>query len=267
MMRLVFWVRIYLRLQVAHLLARLEYEADFWLGLVGAFLTQFAGVAFAWVLFQQVPTLHGWTLEEVACLYALVLIPRGLVELFCDGSWQLRQLVNSGQFDRLLVRPLPPVLQLMAQASSIHGLGSVLLGAFILFEALSRLGLSLDAARLMLLMGTIAGAATMIAALNLLTNSVAFWELHLSGSFPALALNLAELAKYPMTLYGRFLRLFLTAALPLAFISYYPALILLRKEAPDAWLGWCSPVAGPLFAGVAALFWRAGLRRYQGAGH
>lgn len=156
---------------------------------------------------------------------------------------------------------------MIAQASSIHGLGSILLGAIVLARASAALHLVWDPMRAAYLLAVLASSVVMIGALNLATNCIAFWEPSSSGTFPFLAQNILEMAKFPLTLYGRFVQLLLTWVLPFAFVSYYPGLVLLGKSSALPALGILAPFAGPVVAAVAALVWRRGLMRYQGAGH
>jgi ABC-2 type transport system permease protein len=54
-----------------------------------------------------------------------------------------------------------------------------------------------------------------------------------------------------------------------AFVSYLPALALLGRPDPlgvPGWLRWCSPLVALLAAGLAALFWRTGVRHYRSTG-
>ncbi len=259
--------RIYARLQALHLRTFLEYEADFWIGILGTVLTHGAGIVFLWAFFSRVPTVGGWTAWQIAFLYALSIIPRGLVEVLCDGQWQLRALVNTGEFDRLLLRPLSPALQVVAQEASIHGFGSILLGAIVLARASVALHLAWDPARAAYLLAVLGSSVVMIGALNLATNCVAFWEPSATGTFPFLVQNVLELAKFPLTLYGRLVQVLLTWALPFAFVSYYPGLVLLGRPSPMPALGVLAPLSGPAVAIVASLVWRRGVARYQGAGH
>src|SRR5438046_55514 len=108
-------LRLYYKLQLLQVHIQLEYRADFWIGIFGMALTQGAGLVFIWAVFQRVPQVGGWTIWEIALLYSLTVIPKGLAELFFDGQWQLRLLVNKGEFDRLLVRPLSPIFKVITQ--------------------------------------------------------------------------------------------------------------------------------------------------------
>ena len=53
-------LRIYSRLLALHLRTALEYEADFWIGIVGMGLTHVTGFVFVWTFFQNVPVVAGW---------------------------------------------------------------------------------------------------------------------------------------------------------------------------------------------------------------
>ncbi|HJZ48810.1 MAG TPA: ABC-2 family transporter protein [Roseiflexaceae bacterium] len=107
----------------------------------------------------------------------------------------------------------------------------------------------------------------LIGAINLATNCIAFWEPSSSSSFPFMVQNFLELAKFPLSLYDRFVQGLVTWVLPFAFVSYYPGIVLLGKPAASPWLGCLAPLAGPAVALITTLIWRAGLRRYQGTGH
>ncbi len=264
--RLVHTLRIYGKLELLHLRVHLEYEADFWIGLVGSTLQAATGFVFVWVLLSRVPQVAGWTLWEVAFLYALVITARGFREVLCDGVWALRRLVNGGEFDRILVRPISPVLQVITQMSAIFGFGGVLLGLWIIARASSELGLAWDAGRVAFVCLSIVSSVMIIGAIDLATNCIAFWEPASTSSFPFLVFSFSEFAKYPLTLYGRLVQVFLTWVLPFAFVSYYPGSVLLGKPVEPAWLGWLSPLAGPIAALAAGVVWQASLRRYQGTG-
>lgn len=264
--RATFSIRLYLRLVFVHHRALLEYRADFWIGILGAALTNGAPLLFVWAVFLNVPDIAGWRAWEVALLYGLAVAPRGLVELIADGQWALRILVNRGDFDRLLVRPVSPVLQVLTWFSSIHGIGSLSLGLVVITRAQVELQLDWSTSQWLMLCATILGSSVLIAAINLATNCIAFWEPAANSAFPFLVVNTLEFAKYPISLYAIPIQALLTFVLPFAFISYFPAVILLDKNSTWSWIGYLTPAVGLLVAGAAAVVWRRGLRRYHSSG-
>lgn len=266
-MSLTRYTRIFLRLQLVRLRTQLEYEADFWLGIAGVLLTQLANFTFVWVIFSQVPRLAGWNLWEAAFLYALLIMPRGLVDLFCDGAWHTPWQVNSGSFDRILLRPVPVFLQVFSLSSRIHGLGHLILGITLLVAASSQLPLSWTPLRLLMLIGVLINSLLILGSMVLVANSSAFWEKSGNNAFAIFVSSMTDVVQVPLTIYGQVLQVLLTWILPFAFVSYYPACLLLGRLVDPPWLLWLIPLSGPLTALVGLKLWRLGVSRYESVGH
>ncbi|QRK08647.1 ABC-2 family transporter protein [Archangium violaceum] len=264
--RLAHWMWIYYRLQVLHLRVQLEYEADFWLGIIAMVLRHVTGFIFLWAVFRHVPQVQGWTQWEMLFLYALAIIPIGLVELFYDGPWELAALVNQGELDGLLLRPMPAALQVICQGSSLHGLGSVVLGLVLLGRAVSELNLALSPWQYVFLVASMVGATLLIGSLNFMAHCVVFWEPDTSMQLPVLVQEMATIARYPLSLYDRLLRLVTTWVLPFAFVSYFPGTVLLHRPEANPWLGYGAPLVGVAVTCVAGAVWTRCLAHYQGVG-
>jgi ABC-2 type transport system permease protein len=74
---------------------------------------------------------------------------------------------------------------------------------------------------------------------------------------------------YPIDIFGKAFRVIVTGLIPVAFMNYYPALMLLDKldrESPWWWLGYMSPIVALLLVGITAGVWRLALRRYSSSG-
>lgn len=265
--RLTYGLRIYGKLQLLHTRAHLEYEADFWVGILGVALRHAAGFVFVWTLFGRVKEIQGWSFWEIVFLYGLSIVPLGLVEIFYDGQWQLRQLVRLGELDRLLVRPVSPALQVITQLCSIHGFGSVLLGSTLLIRSGSVLDLEWGAGEFAYLIVTLVSSVLLIGSLNYISNCVAFFDPGANVAVPLLVQTTTEFAKFPLELYGRLVQVLITWILPLTFVSYFPGRLLLHKAGDGLWLGVMSPFVGPLLVVITAWVWRKSLGLYQGVGH
>jgi len=218
--------RLYFILQLAQLRAAVEYRADFWIGIVGAMLQQAAGLVFISALFAQIPEIEGWTVWNVAILYGLAMIPKGITELLCDGPWMLRSKVNTGEFDRVLVRPVSPALQSATAIASIHGLGQLVLGLIVLWLGMSRSAIAVAWWTLPVLLMTIAAATAMIGALNYAINMIGFWEPSAQSALPTMIALMIDFAKFPLDVFTLVIRGLVTVVIPYAFISYFPALLL-----------------------------------------
>lgn len=47
----------------------LQSKVDFLMGLFGFFFTQIMGIAFLYLVFQQIPALQGWTFDQLVFIY------------------------------------------------------------------------------------------------------------------------------------------------------------------------------------------------------
>jgi len=259
--------RLYLKLQLIQLRTAVEYRADFWIGILGASLMHGAGLVFVTALFGQIDELGGWSAWEVAVLYGLTLIPAGLRELFCDGPWLLRQLVNSGEFDRLLVRPVSPAMQAATRLASIHGVGQLSLGLTLLFLGTSRSGMDWTPWKAGFLLISVISSFGLLIAIGFLVNMTGFWEPSAQSAIPTAYAMLIDFAKFPLDIYSTVIKGLVTVVAPYAFISYFPALVLLGKDSPWRWLGFTSPLVTLLAVYGTARLWHRALDRYQGVGH
>lgn len=259
--------RLYLRLQFVQLRTVVEYRGDFWIGILGAALDQLGGLLFIWAFFGHIPEIKGWTVWQVAMLYGLALLPKGLTELFCDGPWTIRAKVNSGEFDRILVRPISPALQTATAIASIHGLGQVGLGTAILYLGASRAGIDWNPWKVIFLVIVLGCSTVMIGAINYLVNMIGFWEPSAQSAIPTMYARMIDFAKFPLDIYNIVIRLIVTVLAPFAFVSYFPALVLMEKDTNWKWLGYAAPLATLTVVFVVRWLWDKALRRYQGVGH
>ncbi|KXT93504.1 ABC-type multidrug transport system, permease component [Streptococcus mitis] len=107
----------------------MEYKVDFVVGVLGVFLTQGLNLLFLNVIFQHIPSLEGWTFQEIAFIYGFSLIPKGFDHLFFDNLWALGQrLVRKGEFDKYLTRPINPLFHILVETFQIDALGELLVG-------------------------------------------------------------------------------------------------------------------------------------------
>lgn len=260
-------LRIYFKLQLMQIRTTIEYAADFWIGILGAMMLQISGLVFISALFTQIPEVAGWSLWNIVLLYGLATVPTGLRELFTDGFWALRFRINTGEFDRVLVRPVHPILQSATAMASIHGFGGVILGSTLITLGLSRSDVAIQWWTVPYLLLVILSSAVLAGSIALLINLIGFWEPSAQSALPTMLGLFIDFAKFPLEIYNNVIRGIVTVILPYAFISYFPALVLLDRDSPWKWLGWLTPLAAVWMVLLSRWVWGKGLARYQGVGH
>ena len=243
-------------------------KVDFLMGLFGFFFTQISGILFLYLVFEQIPNLQGWTLEQLVFIYGFAQIPRGIDHLFTDNIWLVAwRLVINGDFDRYMLRPMNVFFQVIAEKLQPDALGELLVGTILVAYSALKGVVVLDAVHIVLFAVSVLAGALIYTSIKLLFASLAFW-IKRSGPFLQLAYEMAEFAKYPTEIYAKALRFVITWVIPFAFVAYLPAGYFL-----GAGNGNHMGVIG-IECAIAAVFWliayavfRKGISIYESAGN
>ncbi|HEY8598674.1 MAG TPA: ABC-2 family transporter protein, partial [Thermomicrobiales bacterium] len=119
-----------------------QYRADFALVIAGAVIRDGASLLFLGIIFGRIPALAGWSLNELLLAYGLLAAGGYLGSIFLNSPHSLSWYVQVGKFDVLLIRPAPPLFQLISeQPFNITFIGNFLVGVGTVGVALARSGL------------------------------------------------------------------------------------------------------------------------------
>jgi ABC-2 type transport system permease protein len=106
-------------------------------------------------------------------------------------------------------------------------------------------------------------------AIFVLGGTFCFWTVQAKEATHVLTYGGDAFAAWPLDIYHGAVRRFFTFVVPLAFVSYEPALFLLGRPDPlglPAAAKLMSPLAAVIMAVVARLGWQLGIRHYQSTG-
>jgi ABC-2 type transport system permease protein len=103
----------------------------------------------------------------------------------------------------------------------------------------------------------------MIAIMNAAA-ATCFWIQH-SGYVMVIMFRFKDYAKYPASIFDGIFKIVFTFIIPIAFIAYYPALVILRPDEVPL-LSTLSPFIGAFFFWLSYKFWMYGARKYSGTG-
>ncbi|HEV8229246.1 MAG TPA: ABC-2 family transporter protein [Candidatus Limnocylindria bacterium] len=262
--------RIYLALMSAGLRGELQYRANFVAWVVTGVVYQLTGFVFIWVVLARFQSIAGWTLGEVAFLYGLRLLGHGAHLLIFGYFHRIEWLVREGEFDRFLVRPVPALMQVIVHRFPIGPLGDFGGGValFIVATQLVRVDWSPPALAFVVL--TVLGAACVEAGLKLAIASLCFRFLSTRALVFVIDDLFSNFGNYPIRIFGGIAQFLLTFAIPVAFIAYLPATVLLGRTgelAIPAVFAYLAPLAGAVVFGLGYLLWRSEIRHYQSSGH
>ncbi|MGH8678148.1 MAG: ABC transporter permease, partial [Burkholderiales bacterium] len=179
----------------------MSYRADFLIGLATSLTATVFAFGFAFVLFSKIPRLAGWRFEEVLFLYGFSLIPFGLFNVVSLNIYDFgSSYIIEGKFDRVLLRPVSTLFQVLFEAFRIESLHEVAVGLLAIAIATRRMGLEWSVADLALLfVYGICGAVIYMSVFLILT-SVSFWMEDRIGIGPPVW-NLIAFGRYPLNIY------------------------------------------------------------------
>ncbi|MEN0061546.1 MAG: ABC-2 family transporter protein [Myxococcota bacterium] len=260
---------VWVRLLGASLTGQLTYRRSFLLEMAGRFTLTLLELAAVFVLFDHVDAIGGFTKWEVVYLYGVASIGLGTAELFTDGLNDMTALVRQGTLDGVLVRPLSPLLQIMArQCRPLHA-GRVLQGMLALVSALVVLQWPAQPLQVAMLVVNLVSTTLVFGAIFVMGAATKIFTIQSAEAFSAFTYGGVQLAQFPLNVYPRWLQRLFVFVVPVGVTSYAPALVVLGKG-PDPSLGPWAPYAVPFvtlaFVGVALLWWRTALDRYQSTG-
>ena len=236
---------VYLSLVRASVRSQLRYKASTVFDTLGYFVVFWAEFAAIWILFGHFDSLAGWTLPEVMVCYGMAHLSYSLAELAIRGFEFLAYLTRSGDYDRLLLRPVSTAVQLAGHEFALHRFGRVAQALVVLAAGLAGLGGEVRPTGLFLLPWAVAGGCALFSGLYVFQGAAGMKTLQTLEVFNILTNGGPEMAQFPMSIYPRPLRLAFTFLIPLAAVVYYPALtVLSRPDAVPAWVGWVSPLGG-----------------------
>jgi ABC-2 type transport system permease protein len=251
--------------------AEFQYRFNMALMVLFGLVYQGTGFAFIWVVLSRFPSLGGWTLGEIAFLYGLRQLAHALSRLPSEGMLYVDAAVRGGEFDRFLVRPFSPLVQVMTMPSRfrIAAVGDLLAGILIFFAATRLAPVTWSPLSVIFLILAVIGGALVETALQLGITSFSFRLLSTRSLLFFADSIFNDFGNYPARIFGDITKWLLTA-FPVAFVAYLPATVILGRTSElyvPPWLAYTSPLAGVVLIAAAYLLWRRELGNYQSTGN
>lgn len=260
-------LRLYARYIGVSFRSQMQYPGAFVASSLGAFASTITDFIAIWALFARFRQVEGWRFADVALLYGTIGIAFAFADALTRGFDVFgEQFVRTGDFDRLLVRPRSTVLQLLGYELRATRIGRLAQGVLALWIGvqLSSVGWTLGASATIAF--AVLGGVALFSGILVLQGTLAFWTVESLEIVNALTYGGVEAGQYPMDIYARWFRNFVTFVVPLASVSYFPVSAVLGRGDADAVWWRLTPAFGFLFLAVSLVVWRFGVRRYTSTG-
>ncbi len=249
--------------------SQLTYRTSFWLTVltsIGIGVIEFSEI---YVLLNRVPVFGGLDFAQAALVFALANLGFALAEVVFGQLDAMPAQLRMGRLEVLLVRPMPLLAQLIVSDVQLRRLGRAAVGLVIMIIALVSLDLDLTPSTIYLLgMTPIVGAA-IYGALFTAAGGIQFFLIDGTEFTASFVYGGSYAGEVPASVLITPVRLLFTFVVPATVTAYLPALLIFDLPGPaflPSWLGWWAPLFAVWAWLLAGLAWRAGTRRFIGAG-
>lgn len=240
----------------------LVYDMDYLFGIAAMAIKSAVNFCMLLLLFRLVDSIKGWSFEEMLFLYGMNTVAYALWHCFFIDVITIPSYIQSGEFDRFLLKPIDPLFQIMMEGFDEDGWGELLFGIAVVMISIVKL--ELWSAKLIFLPLFCLAGGLIFAAFSIICSSAAFYTIG-NVDLTRNVMDFQEFAKYPMSIFSGVVKGIFTFVIPIGFVAYYPGLLYIQNDG-----GWMSagtfPVAIVFFV-IAWKWWHCALRKYSSSGH
>ncbi len=262
-------VRTYLRLAWTWCRAMAQYPASLVLMSLATSLGAVAEIGAVLVVYTHAGRLAGFGVHEGLLISGLATTAFGCANMLMGSVESLGQHIRTGTLDAMLVRPVSPLVQMATDRFAPRRLGRILPAAAVTAYALAAADVDWTPGRVLALPVLLVSGTAIACAIWVIGACLQFFLPDAREAAHSVTYGGQALVEYPLSVYSRGVVRAATFAVPLAFVSWQPALYLLDRPdpagLPDA-LRLATPVVAVLLCALATATWRFGLRRYRSTG-
>lgn len=257
-------ISLYLSFLKASLKEMLIYRLDCIIGMISQIVTQLVEVIFIWIVFRNTENLAGWDFIQVVLLYGITLISIAISDFCFDALYDLGpKYIRRGEFDKIMLRPVHPLLSIIGSSKSFTSFGYLGLGLAMTIAMLIRLSIPITATLIFkIIFFSIVGAA-IIGAINTILSIASFWT-YRSNEVIWSFYRIYTFAQYPIDIYNGFIKILITVILPFAFVAYYPTAAYLGI---NTYMMYLSPIIAIILWIIAVKVWDLALNKYRSTGN
>lgn len=263
------WARVYFALQRASFQASMAYRANVIIMILTGAIWQGGGLAMVLVVLLHFHALDGWDFRDVAFLYGMRLMAHAAWLTPIGSLSNFDFVVRYGDFDQMLLRPVNLFLQACSRPRYFMGIGDAALALGVFGTALYYVPIHWTVVKVLL-------CVLFIAAGGLIESSVWVAVSALSFRFTSTAQigsltdgSIATMSSYPLNIFSAGTQRVFTFGIPIAFVAYLGAALLLGKTSGmvvPSWAAYLSPAVGATMFALAYWFWTAQAHHYQSTG-
>ena len=251
------------RLMLLSLRAQMEYKLDF---IASNFfrtllaVTDFLMVAIIMIRFENI---DGWSLYQVGLLFGVASLALGIYRSLASAVHNFEAVLINGDFDSLLIRPLPTLITLLTRRFELRWFGHM--GQALVIIIICGRALSLSTGAWVYVLVLPFWATCTLFGISLATVTLGFWLTRIDEFLTFTMYAPAYASSFPLSVFPGWLKGIFFTGLPVAYMNYVPLQFLLGKGGDWTWLV-LPPITAVIVFMLSYQFWLFGHSRYHSTG-
>lgn len=250
---------------------RLQYRLDSFVATLAVFVREAANIVVIYLALLKFDKINGWNVDEMLFLFSVLFLTYAIVVALFADLRDFSSMIREGRFDRLMVRPRGLLFQLILNnADVLATAGHGTLGILLFLISAGKVGIVWDVPTIVYYISAIIGGVLIQGGIFIFFSALSFYFVETNSIREIFYWNMRKFAGYPISIYNKVIQILLIYVVPFAFVNYFPAQYLLRKEDmalyPELYM-YMAPVVGIVIYVLAYGFWRISVKRYTSTGN
>ncbi len=249
-----------------HMKSSFQYRFNMMFVAFNQLLIMVGEILSVYLLFLQFESVAGWTFYESLLMLGVIYTVYSFVEAFARGYDEFPKLVQSGELDRFMIRPVNIHYQIFGSRFEFTKFPRIILGIVVSVIALVNMSVDWNVWKVLVLIATYICGTFVIFGLFLLSAGISIYTVENLEFLNIVTNGSKELAFYPINIYAKWFTRIFTFVIPIACFNYLPLSFIMETGSVPMWLCGVSPLLGMLFVLPCLLFFNLSLRHYKSTG-
>ncbi len=248
--------------------AATQYRASFIMQVISQMLLIGGELLAVVVVLDRFHQVGPWSAGAIMFFFGMMEFTFALTECVGRGVTAFDGVIRSGDFDAILLRPKPVLIQVLCMRLDPRRLGGMLVGAAAMVVANSMLDIAWTAAKVALLLLSALGTTLLVLGLFLIEATMSFFSIRSIEMVNVLTYGGRTACQYPVDIYPDWLRRLFTWVAPFALCMHWPVSAVMGQPMADIplWAMFLLPVTGLAFFLLMTRVWYGGMKHYRSTG-
>ncbi|MBR5227837.1 MAG: ABC-2 family transporter protein [Clostridia bacterium] len=247
-----------------HLKSQLEYKSSFILLSVSQILTFLTYCLTFYSLYERFGAVKKFSIYQVMICFSIVQFGESFSEALLRGFDKFSELIKSGKFDLLLIRPQNIYLQVIGSKMELSKITKSFFSILLLIYAIIKLKIYLNPINLLIVLLMLAGSCIIFASIFVLGAALCFKTVEGLEIVNIFVYGTRDFAQYPIGMYNRVIQIFFTYLIPMAIATYFPMLYI-TGQVTSIWYA-VMPLLTLLTLIPSCIIFNCGVKSYKSCG-